>query len=341
MAFPARSKSPLAMAWNIRRLARLIAAERADVVHVRSRALAWVAYGATRLTKTPLVTSFYPIGEASNPISLRYHSVLARGDVVLADSNFSAQLAGRLYPWVGKIEVIYQGVDCRVFSPSAVTPARVQEVRRQWRVAPHEQIVLLPAATAPGSGYAVLIGAARLLARSGLDGVKFILTDKSRGADVPGRDIDRAITREGLQDIVYRVKHSDMPAALLAASVVAMPATEAGALGTAAMQAQAMGTPVVAANLGAAPEIILAPPQVPDPSRTGFLVPPGDAAALAIAIARVLSLGASAGGKLSARAMEHAATRFSLARTCADTIDAYVEAWRSSDFSPTAKRTHH
>ena len=56
--FPSRTKNPLAMALNMRRLAQLIAAERADIVHVHSRALAWVAYGATRMTKTPLVTTF-------------------------------------------------------------------------------------------------------------------------------------------------------------------------------------------------------------------------------------------------------------------------------------------
>ena len=83
--FPSRTKNPLAMALNVRRLTRLIAAENADIVHVRSRALAWVAYGATRLTKTPFVTTFPSVYQGSNAIALRYNSVLARGDVVLAD----------------------------------------------------------------------------------------------------------------------------------------------------------------------------------------------------------------------------------------------------------------
>ena len=88
--FPSRTKNPLAMTLNMRRLAQLIAAERADIVHVRSRALAWVAYGATRMTKTPLVTTFHSGCQGSNPVTLRYNSVLARGDVVLADLGFAA-----------------------------------------------------------------------------------------------------------------------------------------------------------------------------------------------------------------------------------------------------------
>jgi glycosyltransferase involved in cell wall biosynthesis len=86
-----------------------------------------------------------------------------------------------------------------------------------------------------------------------------------------------------------------------------------------------MGTPLIAANLGAAPEIILAPPMVEELSRTGFLVPPSNAAALALAIAAVLSLGATAGGKLSLRARKHVETWYSAEHMCAATMDTYVD----------------
>jgi len=324
--FPSRTKNPLAMALNVRRLARLIAAENAAIVHVRSRALAWVSYGATRLTKTPFVTTFSSVYQGSNPIALRYNSVLARGDVVLAGSNFAAGFAAKLYaPAAGKIRVVRHGLDCQVFTPDAVAPARVQVVRRQWKVAPHERIVLLAARTSPGSGHNILIEAAGLLSRSGLAGVKFILACDSDESSAQDRGIDRAIATEGLQGIMYRASHCDMPAALLAASIVVVPATEARAFGDAAIQAQAMGTPVIAANLAGAPETVLAPPMVEESSRTGFLVPPGNAAALAVAIATVLSLGATAGGKLSSRAKNHVEACFSAEHMCAATLEAYVD----------------
>ena len=59
--------------------------------------------------------------------------------------------------------------------------------------------------------------------------------------------------------------------------------------------------------------------------RTGFLVPPGDAAALALAIATVLSLGATASGKLSLRAKKHVETSFSAEHMCTATLEAYVD----------------
>jgi glycosyltransferase involved in cell wall biosynthesis len=324
--FPSRTKNPLAMALNVRRLARLIAAENAEIVHVRSRALAWVAYGATRLTKTPFVTTFPSVYQGSNPIALRYDSVLARGDAVLVDSNFAAALVAKLHsPAAGKIRVVHHGLDCRVFTPDAVAPARVQAARRHWKVAPHERIVLLAAPASPGSGHNILLEAAGLLSRSGLAGVKFIFScgrDESRALY---RRIDGAIAAEGLQGIMYRTGPCDMPAALLAASIVVVPATEARAFGDAAVRAQAMGTPVIAANLGVAPETVLAPPMVEEPLRTGFLVPPGNAAALALTIATVLGLGATASGKLSSRARKHVETCFSAESMCVATLETYAE----------------
>jgi glycosyltransferase involved in cell wall biosynthesis len=310
--FPSHTKNPLAMALNTRRLAHL-------------------AYGATRMTKTPLVTTFHSGCQGSNPITMRYNSVLARGDAVLADSGFTAALAGKLYgPAAGKIRVVHQGLDCRIFAPDMVTPARVQDVRRLWKVAPHEQIVLLAAPASHASGHKILIAAARFLSRSGLTGVKFILACE-RKESAFDRDIDRAIAREGLQGIMYRTGDCDMPAAYLAASLVVVPATEAAAFGDAAILAQAMGTPVIAANVGAAAETVLAPPLAAEFSRTGYLVKPGDAAALAVAIANVLSLGASASGKLSSRARKHVETRFSTEHACAETLDAYAALRRGSE----------
>jgi glycosyltransferase involved in cell wall biosynthesis len=320
------SSNPLTMAMSVRRLARLIESERANIVHVRSPALGWIAYGATRLTKTPLVTCLGPTYEGRNKIAVRYNSVLARGDLVLAESNFAAGLAAKHYPQkAGKIRVIHRGIDREVFAPSAVAPARIEEVRRRWKVAPHEQVVLMPAPFWPGSGHNILLGAARLLSRSGLSGVKFILSSNNREPAAYGRDIDRAIAREGLQGIAYRASHCDMPAALLAAAIAVFPATSPRAIGQAAVQAQAMGTPVIAANLGVAPEIIRAPPLVPESARTGFLVPPGDVPALAVTIANVLTLGATARSRLASRAIAHVETRYSAARMCAEILEAYTD----------------
>ena len=98
--FPAHARNPVSMALNVRRLAQLIASERVDVVHARSRASAWVAYAATRLTRTPFVTSFRGSYARGGPLALRYNSIMARGDVVIAEFGlhrraYRAAVSGR------------------------------------------------------------------------------------------------------------------------------------------------------------------------------------------------------------------------------------------------------
>jgi glycosyltransferase involved in cell wall biosynthesis len=115
-----------------------------------------------------------------------------------------------------------------------------------------------------------------------------------------------------------------MPAAFLAASVVAVPSTEPEAFGRSAVEAQAMGAPVVVSNLGAVPETVRTAPDVPPAERTGWQVPAGDAEALADAIGGALALGASAREALASRARRHVERHFSLERMVADTLDVYI-----------------
>jgi glycosyltransferase involved in cell wall biosynthesis len=321
--FPAQAKNPLGMAFNIRRLAQLIKSERVDLVHARSRAPAWVAFGATRLTKTPFVTSFQSSYAGGGALAARYNSIMARGDPIIADSAFTAALVAKLYPAAkDKIRIIRGGVDSRLFAPKAVAPARVQALRRNWGVAPDERVILLAAGR--GASLKLLIEAVSLLAAQDLGVIKFILAGDEHGG--ASKEIDAAIARAGLQDIVRRGGGADRPAALLAASVVVALSTRSEPFVGLALEAQAMGTPVIVADAGAARETILAPPEVDPALRTGWIVPPGDAQALVNALLEALSLGAAAGDRLSLRARAHVETNFSIEQIWAQTLDAYLAA---------------
>lgn len=324
--FPAKTKNPIAMALHVRRLAKLIRAEHVDIVHARSRAPAWVAHGATRLTKTPFVTTFHGSYSGKAALKQRYNSIMAQGDMVIANSHYTADLIAKLYPEaVPKTKIIYRGIDLRAFSPSAIDPMRVKGVRREWGVAPDERIVLLAARLSPWKGHKLLIAAAKQLVESGLGDTKFIFAGDPQGRNAYVREIDQEIEKAHLQNIVRRVGHcSDMPAAHLAAAVVVVPSTEPEAFGRVTVEAQAMGTPVVVTDLGAASETVLAPPEVEASGRTGWRVPPHDARALADAIGEALNYGASARDMLAFRSRAFVQTYFSVDRMCSETLAAYV-----------------
>ena len=75
----------------------------------------------------------------------------------------------------------------------------------------------------------------------------------------------------------------DMPAALMLADVVVHASTQPEAFGRVVIEAQAMGRPVIASDLGGPVETV-------EHGVTGWRVPPGDADALAAAIEAALAL---------------------------------------------------
>ncbi len=114
-------------------------------------------------------------------------------------------------------------------------------------------------------------------------------------------------------DTLFRVvgHTADMPTALAAADVVAIPALKPPLSGRAAAEAQAMGRPVVTSAVGVLPENVLTPPRMPEHLRTGWVVRPGQAGELARAIAAALKLDDAAYEALGARARQFAEFMFS------------------------------
>ena len=323
--FPAATKNPLAMALNVGRLAQILKAEKVDLVHARSRAPAWVALAACRLTGTGFMTTYHGAYSGLSAPKLLYNSVMARGEVVIANSHFTAeriQAQFRMNPTC--LRVIHRGTNFETFSPDRVSPARIEKIRRGWLVAPEERVVLLAGRLTPWKGQMVLIRAAQVLRERGYRDLVFILAGDPQGRDGYVREIDQLISGNQLGGVVRRVGHvSDMPAALAASALVAVPSTAPEAFGRVAVEAQAMGVPVVVSNLGAVPETVLAPPQVRPDQRTGWRVAPDSPEELADAIAEAIDLMPSTFQELADRARAHVMARFSLERMVSETLDCY------------------
>lgn len=323
--FPAATKNPIAMASNVGKLVQLIRQENVDLVHARSRAPAWVAFAATRVTKKGFVTTYHGAYNGKSAPKILYNSVMARGDVVIANSMFTAELIQKVHRIDPvRLRVIHRGTNFESFSSEMVGPDRVERVRRSWLATPDERIVLLAARLTPWKGQKVLIRAAALLRARGYQDVVFVLAGDPQGRETYVEELDKLIASENLGSVVRRVGHvTDMPAALMASTLVTVPSTEPEAFGRVAVEAQAMGVPVVVSDLGAVPETVLAPPQVKPELRTGWRVPPDEPEALADAIAHALDLKPSARDALARRARRHVEAQFSLDHMVSETLDCY------------------
>jgi glycosyltransferase involved in cell wall biosynthesis len=324
--FPASAKNPLRILLNAFRLARLIEREGVDLVHARSRAPAWSALIAARRTKRPFVTTYHGAYGEKNGLKRAYNSVMARGDVVIANSFYTADLIRSRYGTdTEKLRVIQRGVDGAEFDPEAISPGRDAAMRAKWALGPDDTVILHAARLTGWKGQRVVIEAASLLEREQrLGRAVFILAGEAQGRDGYLAELEHLVAAHGLEKRVRLVGHvDDMPAAFHLARLAIVASTEPEAFGRAATEAQAMGCPVVATRHGAPPETILAAPAVAAEETTGWLVPPGDAAALAAAVAEGLALSDEERGRMGARARAHVLKSFTLETMRRETLAVY------------------
>jgi glycosyltransferase involved in cell wall biosynthesis len=321
--FPADTKNPALMASATLRLRNLIRREGVDIVHARSRAPAWVAWLATRQTRTPFLTTFHSAYSSDSAIKSRYNSIMARGDVVIANSAFTASHILERYPEAAsRLSTIPRGVDLRAFTPDGVTCARVRALREAWGAAPDQRIILLPARLTRRKGHLVLIDAARRLREQTRDCL-FVLAGDG-GSLAYEKEIDKAAASAGLADRVRRVGYcDDMPAAYVAAAAVVVPSQEPEAFGRVSVEAQAMGALTLVADHGAARETVRAAPDCAANERTGWRVKPDSVQAWADTLMEALTLGAAARDAQATRARQYVRQTYSIERMCARTLNLY------------------
>jgi len=292
VTLPVASKSPFTILANIGRLTNLIGERGVDLVHARSRAPAWSALIAARRMGKPFVTTYHGAYGEVGPFKAAYNSVMGRGDRVIANSHYTAQvIEERDASAHDRIRVIYRGVDRGLFDPLAVDPQAVERLKTAWGVLPGTKIVLHAARLTSIKGQRDLIAAAaRLDSEGALHDAVTILAGDALGRDAYRDELIGLIDGHGLRNEVRLVGHCwEMPAAYLAATVAVTTSTVPETFGRTSVEAQVMGCPVIVPDLGALPETIISAEQS-NAGFTGWLVPPRDVAALADRIRQALAL---------------------------------------------------
>jgi len=268
------TKNPIGIRANAGRLARLIRREGVDLIHARSRAPAWSALAAARRTGIPYVTTYHGVYSARTVPKRFYNRVMARGDRVIANSQWTARHV-REEHGVGedRLVTIPRGVDIATFDPDRVAAEAVAARRAGWgeTASAPEVILLLPARLTRWKGQLGAVEAFSRLDETLQARARLVLMGDPQGRDTYVADLNHAIAYAGLEDRVVIAPHGDdMPTAYSAADIVLAPSVRPEAFGRTAAEAAAMARPVIAYAHGGALETVI-------DGVTGRLVPFGPA----------------------------------------------------------------
>jgi glycosyltransferase involved in cell wall biosynthesis len=317
---PVHTKNPLTMLGNAARLVDLIRREKVSVVHARSRAPAFAALWAAQATGTPFVTTYHGVYSARNRLKRWYNAVMTRGDLVIANSEYTRDhLLAEHQVDPAKVVAIPRGVDLDRFNPSWVVPARVEALRQAWGVAENERrtIFVLAARLTRVKGHLTIIEAAARLRDQGREDFLVLFVGDDQGRVEYHAELEREIGAKHLSEVVRIVGHcDDMPAAYLVGDAALAPRTTPEDFGRTAVEPQAMGRPVIASNNGGMTETVV-------DGVTGWLVEPGDAEAWAAAMAHAIDVGAGRRLEMGHAGMNRARQLYRVDLMCEQTLAVY------------------
>ncbi len=320
IAMPVQSKNPLAILANTGRLAAVIRRENVTLVHARSRAPALSALEAARAMGVPFVATYHGVYGAGSPLKRWYNGVMTRGDLVIANSDYTRDHVLAEHPAAtGKIVTIPRGVDLQRFDPRVVNATRRRALADAWGLTEGDgrvRILLAGRLTRIKGHLTIIEAAARLKAQGRADFIILFAGD-DQGRTAYRQEVETAIAAAGLSGQVRLVGHcSDMPAAYLLSDLALLPTIKPESFGRAAVEPQAMGRPVIASAHGGTVETVV-------DSVTGWLVAPGDPAAWASAIGGALDIGPEGRRRMGEAGAKRARRLYSVDAMCDATLAAY------------------
>ncbi|HEY8130155.1 MAG TPA: glycosyltransferase family 4 protein, partial [Hyphomicrobium sp.] len=289
MNMPLASKNPLVLAKNARQLADIIRREKVSIIHARSRAPAWSALYAARSTHIPFVTTYHSEYSEKGRLKNFYNSVMARSDTVIAVSDYMAHLIRtRYHTPENRIAIIHRAFDDSVFDPAKLTPERLAAVRQQLDADGTKPVLILAGRITPRKAQHHLVSALGLLKQRGAPDVVCVLAGEIEKPAFKA-ELEAQAQRLGVAQQLRFPGHVRDVAAAYAISDIALNISEQEGLPRVAIEAQAMGVPIIVSDTGPGREVALTEPDVGPNEASGLRVPYADPKAVAGAIETMLA----------------------------------------------------
>ena len=315
---PLASKNPFVILSNARKLARIVKEGGFTLMHVRSRAPAWSVRKASRISGVPFVATWHGLyGTDPRFLKIPYNRVMLSGSGTIAVSDCVRRHVLEEYGAdPERVTTIHRGADVERFHPSAVPSKAVAQKKAELGIDPQVPVISLPGRLTSLKGQHILLEAASMM-KSRPFALLFVGSDQGR-VEYSQRLKTMAAELQGIKT-VFLEHSSEMPLVYAMSDVVVSASySHPEAFGRVITEAQAMGRLVVASAHGGACETVA-------DGVTGFLVPPGDSAALAAALDRVLGLSAAEKARIGEASVKSVAENFSISRMCSKTIEYYKE----------------
>ena len=319
---PVHSKNPLLIFFNTLVLIIYIFLFKINIVHARSRAPAWSCYFATLITRTIFVTTFHGTYNFKNKLKKFYNSIMLKAKLTIAGSNFIFSHINENYSEYlsreKKLRVIFRGINVDYFNPKNVSVLKQEKLKQEWNLSSNEFTILLPGRLTYWKGQEKFIESLNILIEDyNITNFQAVILGSDQGRKVYSKKLINLVQRYRLNKKIKFIEHcKEMPLAYSLADVVVSASIEPEAFGRVSVEAQSMGKPIVASNIGGSKETIIN-------KKTGFLYKHDDPRELAKTLNTVIQLSVDELKFMGNEGRKNVTKKFDVEIMCQSNLKAY------------------
>jgi len=319
---PVQSKNPLLIFINSIILIGIILLNNISIVHARSRAPAWSCLFASKLTGRKFVTTFHGTYNFKSNLKKFYNSVMVRSDLVIAGSNFIFSHIKENYSRYlnnkKKFLVIFRGINVDYFDSSTTLESDEKKLLKQWDIEKDKKIILLPGRLTSWKGQEVFIEAINLInIEIGYEAFYAVILGSDQGRELYKKKLIRLSEQYRMSKQIRFIDNcKNMALAYKVSDIIVSASNEPEAFGRVSVEAQSMGKPIIASNIGGSNETIIN-------EKTGFLFESNNAKSLSKQILRVLNMDETSLKTIGIEARINATQRFNVEKMCFSTYSEY------------------
>ena len=319
---PVQSKNPLLIFINSIILIGIILLNNISIVHARSRAPAWSCLFASKLTGRKFVTTFHGTYNFKSNLKKLYNSVMVRSDLIIAGSNFIFSHIKENYSRYlnnkKKFLVIFRGINFDYFYSSTTLESDEKKLLKQWDIEKDKKIILLPGRLSSWKGQEVFIEAINLInIEIGYEAFYAVILGSDQGRELYKKKLIRLSEQYRMSKQIRFIDHcKNMALAYKVSDIIVSASNEPEAFGRVSVEAQSMGKPIIASNIGGSNETIIN-------EKTGFLFESNNAKSLSKQILRVLNMDETSLKMIGIEARKNATQRFNVEKMCFSTYSEY------------------
>tara|TARA_Y100001935_G_scaffold249311_1_gene247718 strand:- start:454 stop:1215 length:762 start_codon:yes stop_codon:yes gene_type:complete len=247
---------------------------------------------------------------------------MLRAKLTIAGSNFIfSHINENYFEYLNKqkkLRVIFRGINIDYYNSKNISILKQEKLKQEWGLSSNNFTILLPGRLTYWKGQEKFIEALNILIEDyHVANFQAIILGSDQGRKVYKKKLINLVERYNLNKKVMFIAHcEEMPLAYSLADVVVSASTEPEAFGRVSVEAQSMGKPIIASDIGGSNETIIN-------KKTGFLYKHEDPRDLAKSLNTVIQLSPEELKNIGNEGRKNIAKKFDVETMCQSNLKEY------------------